>query len=257
MSSAYTRACWSTAESGFSVRLDHSRPCSNVLIEAGDDAKVVAPAAERQPQVRVLLLASLDNGAVGENNLERNDLIAGLALPRAKVGDAAAAAEPCHADAGNTAARGAEPQRIQRLVDGVPCRAGADRRARLVAADDDRVEAAHVECDSGATGRASEPLVPAAPDGKLASGGSHGLDHAGYIAGRPGRDEALGMEARDLRAKIRRKRCGVCVASRKQGLVGTEGGLQGCTRLVHCEKNRQLKIQERERQKQKEKKGFK
>lgn len=104
MSSAYTRACWSTAESGFSVRLDHSRPCSNVLIEAGDDAKVVAPAAERQPQVRVLLLAGLDNGAVGENNLERNDLIAGLALPRAKVGDAAAAAEPCHADAGNTAA---------------------------------------------------------------------------------------------------------------------------------------------------------
>lgn len=100
--------------------------------------------------------------------------------------------------------------------------------------------------------------MPAAPDGKLASGGSHGLDHAGYIAGSPGRDEALGMEARDLRAKIRRKRCGVCVASRKQDLVGTEGGLQGCTRLVHCEKkNGQLKSQERERQKQKGKKGVK
>ncbi|KAF5125085.1 hypothetical protein E5D57_009771 [Metarhizium anisopliae] len=161
-------------------------------IEAGDDAKVVAPAAERQPQVRDLLLAGLNNGAVGENNLERNDL---------PIGDAAAGSH-----------------------------------ARPVAADDDRVEAAHVDSDSGATGRASEPLVPAAPYGKLASGGSHGLDHSGYIAGRPGRDEALGMEARDLRAKIRRKRCGVCVASRKQDLVGTEGGLQGCTGLFHCEK---------------------
>ena len=194
-----------------------------LVVEAGDDAEVVGAAAQRKEEIRVLLLAGRDDGAAGQHNLERVDGVAGPALLGPQVRDAAASGEPSHANAGNAATGDGQVQGVEDGVDEIPGRAAADGDAGLVVAQRDGVQAAQVDDDVVVAGRAREPLVAAAADGKLALGGGQRLDGAGDIVNRLGRDEALRVDGRDLGRKVRRQGSIVGRRAWPHNLVRAEG----------------------------------
>ncbi len=134
-------------------------------LEAGDDAEVAAAAAQRPEQVGVLGLAGGDGPPVGEDDVGREQVVAGEPVLPAQPADAAAEREAGDAGVGDDPARGRQPVELRLAVELAPQDAGlgADRARRRI--DADPLHRREVDDQPAvADGRAGD-VVAAAADG--------------------------------------------------------------------------------------------
>ena len=165
-----SRKCASRA--GPSDELEEHRPAVDVADrvqpegELGDDAEVAAAAAERPEQVRVLLLARGDDGAVGRDDLGGQQVVAGQAVAAAEVADAAAEGQSADAGRGDDPPGGGQPVHGRGVVELRP-RWPRRRRVRCgLRIDDDVAIRLEVGDDRVVRGAEAGHAVPAAADGQ-------------------------------------------------------------------------------------------
>src|SRR4029079_3267988 len=133
--------------------------------QRGDDAEVAAAAADRPEEVAVLLLVGGHKGAVGENDVSRDDVVDREPVLPGEVADAAPKREP-HPGRGEDSTRRRESEGMRRVVD-VPKGATAlDGRKLLVRVDADALQQREVEHDPVVDDREPGRVVHPAANGQ-------------------------------------------------------------------------------------------
>ena len=94
--------------------------------ELGHDPEVPAATPKCPEEVRVLGLARGQRPTVGGDDLCREKVVAGQAVPAGQVPDPAAEGEPADPGRGDDPARGRQPVRTSGLVEFTPGRTPAD-----------------------------------------------------------------------------------------------------------------------------------
>src|SRR5690606_6192918 len=150
---------------GSEVELGHQRPRARLVqleLELGDDAEVAAAAAQPPEQLAVAVPAGSDVLAVGGDEREGDDVVAGQAVLAGQPAHAAAEGEPADAGVGDVAGGGGQAVRlggaVERAEQGAALDAGAAaERVHPYAAHQGQVDHEAVVGDGEAGG-----VVPAA-----------------------------------------------------------------------------------------------
>jgi hypothetical protein len=109
-------------------------------LELGDHAEVPAAAAQSPIQLGVLLLADVQDLAVGGDQLEAGDVVAGQPVAAGQPAHPAAQGEPADAGVGDVAGGGGQPEPLGGPVQRAQQRAAADPGATLLRVDTDAAE---------------------------------------------------------------------------------------------------------------------
>jgi hypothetical protein len=97
-----------------------------VELERGDDAEVPTSSPEAPEQFGVLVLARVDQVAVGGDDVDRAEVVAGETVRPVEVAEPASEGEPRHPGRGDDAAGRRETERLRLVVEVTPRRATAD-----------------------------------------------------------------------------------------------------------------------------------
>ena len=153
--------------------------------ERGDDAEVPAAAAQRPEQVGVVVGAGGDEGAVGEHDIGREQVVDREPEAAGQVADAAAERQAGHAGCGDEPGRGGHAEGGGGVVDIAPGAAGVDADGAGRRVDGGAAQLRQVD-DQGAVGNSeSGGAVAAAANGDLgavASGEADAGDDVGGVA---------------------------------------------------------------------------
>ena len=115
------------------------------VVEAGGDAEVAAAAAQPPEQIAVLALGGADQPAVGGDEIDRRDVVAGPAEPARQVAEAAAEREPRAAGGRDEAEHGGQAVHLRLAVDVAEQAPGLRARQPLPRVDPHAAHQRHVE----------------------------------------------------------------------------------------------------------------
>ena len=144
---------------------DHRAELVQAQLEARDDAEVAAAAAVRPQQIRILVLAGEHLLAVGGDELDAGEVVAGEPVLAFDPAGAAAEREAGDARRRDPAARRREAVLLRAPVQLAPQHAGADADRAAASVDLDRVEQPDVDHHAVVDERHAGDAVPAGADG--------------------------------------------------------------------------------------------
>src|SRR3989304_2311073 len=134
------------------------------VLEPGDDAEVAAAAAQAPEQVRVLVLAGLDDLAVGEDDLRTDHAVDRVSQLALQPTGAAAQREPCDAGGGHATAGDGESVLLGRSVELPPVHAAAGERRPGLGVNSDALEGDQVDHEAALADRVPLGRVATALD---------------------------------------------------------------------------------------------
>ena len=133
----------------------------------GDDPEVPAPAAQTPEELRVLVLAGVDEPAVGGHEVGRDEVVAGQAVLAHQPADPAAEREPGDAGRRDEATGHRQPEGLRLVVELSPGRAALGDDALGVRVDPDALHRRQVDDDPAVGGGEPGQAVSTTANGDL------------------------------------------------------------------------------------------
>ena len=189
---------------------EHGRDRVRPEGEAGDDPEVAAAAPERPEEVRVLVGAGADDAAVGGDELEAADVVAGEPVLAHEPADAAAERQPGDAGLRDDADRHREAVEMGLPVDVAKGGAALHPHGGGLGVDDHAAHVGEVDDEPVVAERPAGDVVAAAAHRDqqvVVAGEAHGADHVGDAAAAddqpgPAVDRGVPDRAGDVVARI-------------------------------------------------------